>query len=291
MAKVGRKTYVDPPPFVPSRFGLFSAAQLVEVGDVHEHNGVKFQPLSCNPAKSYGDSCPLPGDRAKSIDRGVPTRGAEPFTVYGGFSCSPVGFDEADMRERSLAALVNVEQRAVEDVFLTGATDNAVAVLPFLANTGTTDDGVDVTYPTVTTITATPVDPVVGVGLLEEAMGGCYGGVPVLHLPRVLGASLSSNGTVTREGERIVTMLGSRVAFGTGYTGLVAPGGGAAAADVRWLYATGSVVVRRGAPSFAGIGIAETLDRDDNAVVALSERTYSVGFDCCLFAVPVSLNT
>jgi hypothetical protein len=182
-------------------------------------------------------------------------------------------------------------------VFATGVTDNGVLVMPFLANDGdvggtdTTTDGVDVTYPTVTTITATPVDPVVGVGLLEEAMGGCYGGVPTLHLPRVLGASLSSNGTVARQGQRIETMLGSLVAFGTGYTGLVAPGGAAAAADVRWLYATGSVVVRRGAAKYVGQGRAENIDLDSNAEVALAERTYSVSFDCCLFAVPVTLNT
>jgi hypothetical protein len=55
--------------------------------------------------------------------------------------------------------------------------------------------------------------------------------------------------------------------------------------DVRWIFATGEVFYRRG--DIWQPTSVESFNRGNNTVRAMAERTYVLGWDCCLFAVPV----
>ena len=62
---------------------------------------------------------------------------------------------------------------------------------------------------------------------------------------------------------------------------------GVETAGVTWMYATGSMFVYRGRPVI--LPIRDSQDRTDNTVRAIAERTYVLGWDCCHYAVPVSI--
>jgi hypothetical protein len=64
---------------------------------------------------------------------------------------------------------------------------------------------------------------------------------------------------------------------------------------VAWIYGTGPVFGYRGMePGPDGqltdqYDIRDWLDRSENTMKVIAERTYLLGYDCCLFAVAVSL--
>jgi len=86
-------------------------------------------------------------------------------------------------------------------------------------------------------------------------------------------------------GSQIITKAGNLVAAGAGYPG-TGPDGtilqGAA-----WIYATGQIFAYRTAPE--AFDFKTTVDRAENTVKTIVERTYVLGWDCCHFAVPVSV--
>lgn len=263
---------INPAPFVPARFGLLSAASLVTEEDVHWRNEVFTLPTECGPATSYADDCPGVADRLKVINDGVEVRGGQPFTVYAGFRCSPVGFTPEEIATRAAAALANGEARAVEAVLWSGDTDNGEVVQPFLGNTNAAA-GLDFTPPVVTEVTTGPTNFADALGLLEDAVASCYGGVPIIHGSRAYSGYLSDAG-ITRQGQSLETILGSKFAAGAGYE----PG---------TLYATGAVQVIRSAPEVVG-SFRDSIDRAVNTVTYIVERTYVVTWDCCLFSAEVT---
>lgn len=276
---------VAAPPFVPAKYGLLSAAAIVDVADPHWRNGIEFSPEACVAAKTFLDSCPAPDDRIKEILGGIEWTGAEPFTVYAGLQCSPAGLDEDEIERRAAAALTNGEGRAVERLFWTGEADNGEVLAGRLAeDTETVVDAM--TYPAATVIAGGAYSPATALAKMEEALGDCYGGRGVIHMDRFV-ASLISDGTggLIVEGGNLVTRLGTYVAAGAGYPG-TAPDNVAPAAGTRYIYGTGAVLIVRSAIERVG-DFKTTIDRATNAMVRLVERTYVVGWDCCLFAVQV----
>lgn len=285
MAGFARKMIVDAPSFVPARFGLLSVADMVTESDPHWANGVKTQPEAALVAKSYVDGCPTVAVRTKSIDEGIPTVGGNPFTVYGGFRCSPVGHSEDEIDRRASAALANGEARAVEKVLWTGASDNGETILPWLGNkTGT---AVDFDVPSMVNVTPTPgtgVSARRALSLLEANLGLGYGGVPTIHVPRSSSSLLEQLGIV-RTGSTLETLVGSKVACGGGYLASTTPQTLTAGT---WFFGTGSVAVRRSSPRVVG-DFASTLNKSTNDVLYLVERTYAVTWDTGLFGVLVDL--
>lgn len=274
---------VAPPPFVPALYGLLSVASIIDEADAHWRSGIEFSPDACAPAKTYGDACPLPLDRVKEIEAGVAWSGADPFTVYSGVQCSPVGLSAEEFDRRATAALVNGEGRAVEAAFWTGALDNGETLAGRLAEDNPVDSN-GVIYPEATVIGGASESLGNGLALLEEALGDCYPGRGVIHMDRYAASHLADD-KFNITGSTLTTMLGTQVAAGTGYPG-TGPGNDAPAAGTRYMYATGAVRVTRSAVELVG-EFRESLDRSVNTVTRLAERTYVIGWDCCLFAVNV----
>ena len=286
---VARREVVAAPQATPARFGLLSVAQMpTDTG--RWEGGILTMPNACGNGGSYGDPCPAPGDREKADSAGVVIGGGDPFTVYAGFRCAPVGFTDDEIRERGDAALLAGEERTVEEVFWTGVTDNAVEIHPHLAeNTASTPGVDDFTWLAATTVAGGGGAVSVRRALadLERELAGCYGGQGVIHMPRDVATVAVAEGIVERYGNRLETKVGTLVAAGAGYPG-TSPTGAAAAAGESWVYATGAVQVRRSGVFYTG-SIAESLDRVSNTIQRLAERTYVVTWDCCLLAARVGL--
>lgn len=265
--------YVEPPSFVPAPFGLMSVADVRDEADPHWREQILMQPERCSASSIYVDGCPPVEDRVKTITAGVATRGAQPFTIVDGFRCSTVGFTEEQVNERAATALSHGEARAVERMLWTGASDNGENIQPWLGNTDASA-GLAFAPPVVDVLTTGPVEIRDAIGLLEEALGECYGGVGVLHMSRGYSPFMHHVGIFQdRTGTTLETTIGTKVAAGGGYPSGI-------------IRATGSMLVTRSTPEVVA-SYRDSLDRTNNTVTIIVERTYVVTWDCCLFAAAV----
>lgn len=290
---VSIRKMVDPPVFTLAPSGLLAVAEVVtDDPDPHWRNGVQFQPAFCGTALTTTAVCVTGGVNKPAAADGLVTRGADPFAIHAWLNCSPVGYTAQAWREATVAALVNNEARAVEQVFTTGVVTGSGPIYPHLAANTRVDDtagvGQVVNLQTAASVVVTGagVDIVEGVGLLEQAIGGCYGGTPVLHVPLTAVSAMAAWGLVVRDGPRLRTPSGALVAAGAGYTG-IGPDGSTPAVGTAWLYATGAVKVWRSSVELTGRNPAEWIGRATNDQVLIAERTYVIGWDCCHFAVLV----
>lgn len=277
--------YVPAPAVAPAPFGLFSVAQMPAESDPHwQFGGLQYEPIACHLARSWSDECvqESPGEaETKIVDEGVPLVTASPFVVYTAFECAAVGRSLEEQEARARDVLVLGEQFAVEAAFWSGtAGGTANAVTPFLAD------------PTCTDLTPTPgvaTDIVHGVGLLEDHLGANYGAAGVLHTPRLTAANAAHHKLASRDGSRLVSLLGNRWAFGGGYSGLAGPAG-AAPAEAAWIIATGEVTVRRSEIFTQPAPIEQALNKSTNEVELQAERVYAVAFECVCAAVLVDVS-
>jgi hypothetical protein len=291
---VSMRRAAEPPVFTPAGYGLLSVAEPAsDAADTHWRNGVQFQPTYCGVALDTAAVCVTGGVSKSALPNGIPIRGADPFGVYAWLDCSPVGYSPDQWRDMTTRALTNNEAAKVERVFWTGAVQGGTVYPHLAANTavseGTSGVGQVVSLQTAASVVVTgAVDVVEAVGLLEGAMAGCYGGTPVIHVPRKAVAMLAAWGLVVRDGPRLRTPAGSLLAAGLGYPG-TGPDGTDPAAGTGWLYATGAVKYWRSPVELTGQNPADWVGRAKNDQTLIAERTYVVGWDCCHFAVPVSL--
>lgn len=289
-------TDVRAPVVTPLPYGLLSVVQTPtdDVDKRHWRNGIQFQGIPCGRAHTTQDPCPSPsaGFLKTPTADGIPTRGAESFTVYAELVCSAVGY-YPDANARILAHFTNGEERAVSRVFWTGIIDSPVTgvTYPHLAadedvfSTGMSP----VQLQTAAEVIVTGVvDIVEGIGLLEEALAECFGGVGVIHAPRTAFAHMAANHLVETRGGKAYTPAGTPIAFGPEYPG-TSPAGDTPAFGNVWLYATGPVMMRRDPEVRITSTPTQALDRTVNTLTMIAERTYNLAWDCCHFAVQVSL--
>jgi hypothetical protein len=273
---------------------LFSVVGDGSTADRHWKNGVIHQPDACEPALSTLNPCPAVTGLGKSPSAtGIGTNGASPFTIYAWIDCGPVAQAPAEADRRVRAALDRGAPRAVELVFWTGSvsTTGAPEISPHLAaDSEVLDVGdratVQLAASPVTT-GSTTVDVVEAIGLLEEGLGDCYGGVGVIHVPRTALAHLAAEGLIERDGSQLKTIGGNLIAAGAGYPG-TGPSGADPAVGHEWFYATGAVDMYEGNIVMTS-SYAEAVDRANNSLVLIAERTYVLTWDCCLFAANVRL--
>jgi hypothetical protein len=237
---------------------------------------------------------PEPSIKTSNVDRVV--RGATPFTAYTKFDCSPVG--NADAQRIATAALAQVENWQVERTFWTGLVDGKTLAFPHLAASAQLldNDGVLLQPATSTAVTGAPVDVATGLGRLEQALANCYGGRGVIHVPLEALPTLEAYRLVHPVGGRDVgsgqfgrqleTLAGNLVAVGAGYPG-TGPTGVDPGTLTTWLYATGPVFMYRS--DVQVMPFSSTVDRSNNTIEMIAERTYVLGFDCCLHTVQVDL--
>lgn len=283
MAITTARLEVAPPVRTPLPYGLLSVAQTPTAASSHWELGVEFEPYTCSRADITLESCPASGGVDKTPRDVLNLRGSNPFTVYSMAQCSSVGFiDRADAL--ATAVLTAGEARAVEREFWTGEH----GVTPHLAeDTAVVGADGEVEQSAATVLVSGGVDVVEGIGRLEEALGDCYGNEGVIHVSPAVLTHMQAWNLVTKDGARLRSPSGHLIAAGAGYPG-TAPDGSGPPSGLRWAYATGAVFVFRSAVTLI-TGNAETLNRAKNDVARIAERTYVVGWDCCHFALPISI--
>jgi hypothetical protein len=302
----GPRQIVDAPTFTPSAYGLLSVVQRPNVDSTHWQNGVTW---SSYCPETMGDSTydeciavtgtPDAGVPEPSVKTGNVThelRGATPFTAYTRFDCAPVGNEEA--QRIATNALAQVEEWQVERVFWTGLVDDKTLAFPHLAaNAEVVDNDGVLLQPTASTaVTGVAVDVVTGLGRLEQALANCYGGRGVIHVPLELLPTLAAYQLIAPVGSRDVgtgqfgrtlqTVAGNMIAVGAGYPG-TGPTGTDPGDVTTWMYATGSVFMYRSDVKVNPF--SSTVNRNNNTIEMIAERTYVIGFDCCLHAVQVNV--
>lgn len=283
-------------PFTAPQYGLLSTATNLDLQDPHWQMGINYEPLCPHAATTYSvctsglDNVEddLADPTAKEATTEWAVRGSTPFTVRTQIDCSPVGVWE-EFPERVEQSLTRAEEYAVEQAFWTGLTEGNTdqkVVYPHLAHDGDDIEDNDVLLqPEVTVVSTTPMPIRPAVGLLEAAIRECYPGVATLHVPLALSTEMRR---VARERSGLITTFaGSKVVLGGGYPG-TAPDG-SSQAGVYWIYATGEMFYNRG--ELHTHERVDGLDTDVNTLSLMAERTYVVGWNCCLYAVPVAIET
>lgn len=288
------RVIVPPPAFTPISHGLLSVSQdLTGQFSPRWEAGIIYQPMCSDVDSTYGDCLvvtgvgAVPAAPAKSATYVNVRRASTPFTVYARKDCAaPTFWDQAPAEIRE--ALTQGEEWQVERTFWTGTSATATGVThPHLAANATLSQDNDLLQPAATVVAGGPFNIVEGLGYLEEALADCYKGQGVIHIPAAVAPHLTAWGLlhITPEGQYI-TCNGNLAAIGRGYTGS-APDGTSSAAH-RWLYATGATFYARSEPrAFTRV---EMFDRLNNTVEALAERTYVVGWDCCLLGLSIDLS-
>ena len=133
--------------------------------------------------------------------------------------------------------------------------------------------------------TGAALDVVEALGKMEQALGACVHGKGVIHIAAELLPHLRTNHVVDEVDGVLYSPNGHKIAASAGYTG-AAPTG-ALQVGVSWMYGTGPVFLYKSRAKFIG-SEAASLDRTVDTLRRLYERNYVIGYDCCLFAVPVS---
>jgi hypothetical protein len=207
--------------------------------------------------------------------------------VYAEVDCSPVDFyGQGDSLVR--AALTQHESWDVEYGFWTGiAGGQGNIVLPHLASDAQIlDTGVHpiILQMAATTVTGVGLSPPCALGLLESALVNCLNGAGIIHVPVSVIPVLAAHNLIYRDGTRLKTHNGNLIAAGAGYPG-TGPDGAASPINTAWVYGTGPIFGYRG--DVVINSPAQSIDTSINDVRLIAERTYVLGFDCCLFAALV----
>jgi hypothetical protein len=250
-----------PAPIIPApepiggRYGLFTAASgPLDLPQYGEGAGVRYTPLTCGAAYNYGVACYAQGaapEKPKDGDNDEVNTGV--FLALATLECSAVGYDLAEYQAKVQRRLLTGEQSSVEKAFWTGE-DFQGGPLGIL---NLSDEAEDIPG---------GYDP----GLITDVIGGLeryaytlqgYGYRAYIHAPVEVAAFAHESGQVLRDGNRLVTPMGSVWSFGA------YPGGS--------IVITGQTTVWRGP-----VQTYEAFEPTTNLRLLVAERPYSVAFDC-----------
>jgi hypothetical protein len=301
------RAFVGAPTKLPLTYGLFSVAEIRPEPkdgngrvDPHWKNGVTWDNV-CPDARSTYDQCILTGALGSPVVSGAPKAatasrawwGATPFTILVEIDCStPEYWKVAD--ETVAKTFTEAEQFEVESVFFSGTVgDTEDLQFPHLAAASELTDPAGTPVPATLQLAAAnvgptggiPLDVVEAMGKLESALSTCVKGVGVIHVPCELLPHLVAQHLLHEENGILYSPAGHRIAVSSAYTG--ASPDGVVTDGVQYMYATGPVFMYHDTGKYVGDRI-ESLDRSVNTLKRLYERTYVIGYDCCLFTVAVS---
>lgn len=247
---------VAAPEPIGGRYGLFTAASgPLDLPAYGEGAGVRYTPLTCGTAHNYGVACynagnPAP-DKPKDADNDEVHTGV--FLALATLECSAVGYDLTEYQTKVQRRLMTGEQSAVEAAFWSGEDfqGNPLGILNLSGEAEDIPGG---------------YDP----GLITDVIGGLeryaytlhgYGYRAYIHAPVEVAAFAHESGQVLRDGNRLVTPMGSVWSFGA------YPGGS--------VVITGQTTVWRGP-----VQTRDAFDPTSNLRFLVAERAYSVAFDC-----------
>lgn len=299
---------VDGPGFTPLPYGLWDAVQHPDSTSPHWQNGVVWSEW-CGGGGTLYDPClavtgtggaPASGQADMTSNVVQTNRSATAFTVYAEFDCSAVGLSEA--MTAAIDALAKVEPWQVERAFWTGTAGKTAVggvaqttVFPHLASSAQVVDpsapGDNIVMQQAASVVATGTgdDAAITLGQLERALSDCYHGQGFIHVSFEALATLRAFRLVDDDNDptALYSPAGHRYVVGSGYPGS-GPDGAAAPAGTSWLYATGAVFGYRGAVAVPA-NFVQSFDRQKNTVRMIAQRTYLLGWECCLLAARMNL--
>lgn len=293
---VNARTYVQPPIVTPAPYGLLSAVELRPDGESFWRLGTTWQD-TCPQGGSTIEPCytSAPAVTGTSFSKSAnATRtnwGATPFTIYAEVDCSAPAFWD-DKEDYVRTAFERVEQWQLERIFWTGTVDGvANAALPHLAATSAvTEQGlgyVTTLQLAATQVTGTAISAPMALGAVESALANCLRGVQgIIHISNDIASVLAEANLLVRDGPRLRTWNGNLVVVGNGYP-RSGPDGSDPGLGYGWMFGTGPIFAYR-SDIHVLLENNSALNRTDNTVKAIAERTYLLGYDCCLVAALVS---
>ncbi len=299
----GPRLVIDGPQFTSLPYGLWDVVQKPPSGDPHWQNGVTWQDRCATGDTLYDECIAVTGVGGSPTAQAAMTpnvtqtnRGATSFAVYAEFDCAAVGLaDAATVAQQSLE---KVEQYQVEKAFWTGVAGKTsggvsqVTVFPHLAANATvldpTDNRITLQSAATVAVTGSGDDTAWMLGQLEANVAACYHGQAVIHIPTVALPTFAAAMCI-REGAngQLYTPRGNLIVVGDGYPG-TGPDGAAAPAGSTWIYATGAMFGYR-SDVFMPPAAPDSFDRIENTYRLIAQRTYVIGFECCLMAARVTL--
>jgi hypothetical protein len=124
-------------------------------------------------------------------------------------------------------------------------------------------------------------------GAVESALANCLRGVQgIIHISNDIASVLAEANLLVRDGPRLRTWNGNLVVVGNGYP-RSGPDGSDPGLGYGWMFGTGPIFAYR-SDIHVLLENNSALNRTDNTVKAIAERTYLLGYDCCLVAALVS---
>lgn len=256
MATVAPPALVTGPVRAPLAFGLGSAFSW-RTGDRWEA-GVTWDAISCDPAEGRGGPLcapDVPVGLPKVID-GAPEFGvATAFVVFGDAVCSPIGGGWDTVQSLAEAHLFAREEARAEQALWTGDLGNTPNLsgangYPAPVGYGTHDSAED------------------ALAAVEYGIGVEYGSQGVIHVSRRT-ASLLAKYLENRGGRLYTKALQTPVVAGAGYP------------DVPEIIGTGALLGYRSEVFNSSNRQGDLLDRAQNDLYGIAERTYVIGFDPC----------
>lgn len=239
-------------PRIPLPYGLFSVFSPRPTGtDRWEVGGVRWEAFTCDDLGSVGapDCDEITGLPLDLGGLNAFTDEATSFSVYGHYMCSPIGNTLGYAYEQAVRHLELREEARVERILWTGEVDNA----PALSADPSGDIG--------------EFDLAAGVAALEQAFAEAYGSQGVIHMSRENALLYAKSGKVEKRGGRLYTVLDTPIVAGTGY-------------GSDRVVITGQLFGYR-SDVFPGDQGGQLLDRGQNNLYALAQRSYLLGFDSC----------
>lgn len=270
---------VNGPALTPAAHSLVASATVLTEPNDRWELGFSFTPEGCSEMIAFND-CWVDGGGTIVTGKSDPDRldviDYWPVTLELAVACASTGLTTLDFPGRAQRLAEAATSKALEREFWTGETipDN-----PHLAASGATILG-----------SSSAQQPIVALGMLNEALGDCAtGGRGMIHAPGLAATFWSEY--VTDEGQRLVTKVRHNVVVvGGGYPG-TSPAGAAPVAGTEWVYATSMVAVRLSAIKILPDTIGEALDRRTNDLTYRAERSAAAIWDgCCHFAVLVDVS-
>lgn len=274
MALIAPPQLVSGAPRIPLAYGLFSVLAF-RGGEERWINGVKWDVPTCEPIGGIGSPECDPADvigLPKELTGGDSAPGeASPFGVYGHFTCSPIGNTLEHAEERARLHLQTREEGRVEQALWTG------------------DLGNKPNFKTATPIQAGAVGVRLAVAKLEREIATSYGALGMIHVSRDVATLGLARGVFETKGGRMFTKQGTPVIAGAGYGG-AGPTGTAAPAGSEWAVVTPALFGYRSEIFIPSSFPGDLLDRRNNDLYGVAERSYLIGWDDCgVAAIPVSL--
>jgi hypothetical protein len=297
---INSRMIVAPPTKTPLGGGLFSVVDLrPEPPTPQWRKGVTWQNICPDPLNTTFDVCIATGSGATvtgaTVTGAAPAKaatgerstwGATAFTVYGEVDCSPdqEWWNNGERLVRD--AFTEAEQQTVETVFMTGYLGDQQLQFPHLAATAEVLDeqGATLQLPVTELNSGAGTEAVLALGAMEQALGACVMGLGVIHMPETLATILTSKHLITQRAGKLYSPAGHLIAASPAYTG-VGPTG-LVTTGALWMYGTGPVFMYKSAGRFIGPRNS-MLDRTINTMAVIYERTYLIGYDCCLIGVAV----